>query len=94
MIKGGKKKSKNRLTRHRVGRVTGSTDGWSVLSRFLALPGFSGSIGPVPGLVPGFSGWTDRAGLGLTTLVLDVFPLPVYLRYLKTFSHDGLSNAH
>ena len=33
----GKKRSKNRLTRHRVGQVTGSTGGWPGLSRFFAL---------------------------------------------------------
>ena len=64
MIKGGKKKSKNWLTRHRVGQVTDSTDRWPVLSRFLALPGFSSSTGPVPD----FSSWSGRTSPVLTTL--------------------------
>ena len=39
------------------------------MSRFFALPGFSGSIGRVLGPIPGFSGWTCRAGPVLTTLL-------------------------
>ena len=81
MIKGGGKKSKNRLTWHRVGRVTGSTGGWPILSMFLALPGFSDSTRPIPGPVLGFSGSTDRTGPVLTTLIKSVTSMCEVLLY-------------
>ena len=40
-------KSENRLTRHRVIRVAGSTGGWPGLSRVLQITGFSGPSLPL-----------------------------------------------
>ena len=60
LIKKINKKSENGLTRNRVIRVAGSTDGWSGLSRVLQIIGFSGWIGPVPVSIPSFSGWSVR----------------------------------
>ena len=68
MIKGGEKKSNNRLTRHQVGRVTGSTDGWPILSQFLALSGFSG--------------YTGQAGPILTTLQKSLYEGYIFLKLI------------